>query len=71
MQPYINIYIHISSHTHAPTHLPKVLPTVYYSCDLVLSGSHKPYQKYFDILLKYEKLEINCCKKINEYLNEF
>ena len=53
---HIHINIHTYSHTHT-TFLHKALSKIYYKCGLVISGYHKSYQQYFDILLNYIKLE--------------
>ena len=53
---HIHINIHTYSHTHT-TFLHKALSKIYYICGLVISGYHKSYQQYFDILLNYIKLE--------------
>ena len=65
----IHIYIHTYSHTCTHTYKNKVLPKVYYSCHLV-TGYHKSYQQYFDILLSCKKLEIYCYKKSNKKVNQ-
>ena len=65
---YIYIYTYTRIHIH--THLHKVLPTIYYSCCLVISIYRKSYQQYFDILLNYKKLEIDCYIKNKEQISK-
>ena len=56
------------THTHKLTHI-NFLPTIYYICRLLISSHRKSYWQYFDILLKYKKLEI-CCYKGNKSMSQ-